>query len=187
MVAPKEENNYHFKVIVVGEGGVGKTTLITRYATNKFIESTRMTIGAGFTFFDKEVNGGTDKIRLNVWDFGGEKRFRFILPSYCKGSNGVIFVFDLTRTTTLWNLEDWIKLVNENTDIEPIFFLAGTKADLIEKKGLKMMSFMDEQISEFLQKHELPADLYFKICSLTGQNVPEIFDKMANLLYKMER
>ncbi|MEM3587974.1 MAG: GTP-binding protein, partial [Candidatus Jordarchaeaceae archaeon] len=75
---------YLFKVIVVGEGGVGKTTFINRYTTQRFIESTKITIGTGFYSLDKRVN--SDFIKLQLWDFGGEKRFRFILPSYCKGT-----------------------------------------------------------------------------------------------------
>lgn len=64
---------YLFKVIVVGEGGVGKTTFINRYTTQKFIESTKITIGAGFYSIDKRING--DSVKLQVWDFGGKKGF----------------------------------------------------------------------------------------------------------------
>ncbi|MFX1518348.1 MAG: Rab family GTPase [Promethearchaeota archaeon] len=177
-------HKYIFKVIVAGEGGVGKTTFINKYATNKFIQDTKITVGVSFHSFETKVNDGETSIKLQVWDFGGEKRFRFILPSYCKGAHGVIFAFDLTRTTSLWNLEDWIKLVNENTNNAPTFFLAGTKLDLIEKKNPQMMSYVDEQISKFLQKHELPADLFLKTSSLTGENITDVFAKIANRLYK---
>jgi len=174
--------SYYFKVIVVGEGGVGKTTMINRYATNKFIESSRMTIGAAFYSFDNEINGGEEKIRLQVWDFGGEKRFRFVLPRYCKGTHGVIYAFDLKRPNSLWNLEDWFNLVNEHTDNEPTFLLIGTKADLIKDK--KLMSFVDQQISKFLKTHDLSPDLFFKTSSLLGQNISEVFNKISNLLCK---
>ena len=110
--APKQVNyNYLFKVVVVGEGGVGKTTFINRFTTNKFNEDTKITIGASFYSFAANVNGGDTSVKLQVWDFGGEKRFRFILPSYCQGAHGVIFAFDLTRATTLWNLNEWFNLV----------------------------------------------------------------------------
>ncbi|MHA2330250.1 MAG: Rab family GTPase, partial [Candidatus Hodarchaeales archaeon] len=94
------KSKYIFKIIVVGEGGVGKTTFINRFANNKFVKDTKITIGAGFYSFHNEVYKDTI-IKLQVWDFGGEKRFRFILPSYCHGAHGVIFTFDLTRSSSL--------------------------------------------------------------------------------------
>nr|MDO8079207.1 Rab family GTPase [Candidatus Freyarchaeota archaeon] len=170
---------YLFKVIVVGEGGVGKTTFINRYTTQKFIEITKITIGAGFYSLDKKVNG--DSVKLQVWDFGGEKRFRFILPSYCKGTSGVIFAFDLTRSSSLWNLEEWFELVKKNTN-NPISLLIGTKADETEKLGAKAVK--DEQIAEFLKKHNLSPNLFFKTSSKTGQNVKEVFAKLYDLLHE---
>ncbi len=171
--------SYLFKVIVVGEGGVGKTTFINRYTTQKFIESTKITIGAGFYSLDKKVNG--DSVKLQVWDFGGEKRFRFILPSYCKGTSGVIFAFDITRPSSLWNLEEWFDLVKKHTN-NPISLLIGTKADEAEKVSVKTVN--DEQIAEFIKKHNLPPDSFFKTSSKTGQNVKEVFTKLYDLLYK---
>jgi small GTP-binding protein len=170
---------YLFKVIVVGEGGIGKTTFINRYTTQKFIESTKITIGAGFYSLDKKVNG--DYVKLQLWDFGGEKRFRFILPSYCKGTSGVIFAFDLTRPSSLWNLEEWFDLVKKNTN-NPISLLIGTKADEAEKFGARAVK--DEQVAEFLKKHNLSPDLFFKTSSKTGQNVKEVFAKLYYLLHE---
>lgn len=170
---------YLFKVIVVGEGGVGKTTFINRYTTQKFIESTKITIGAGFYSLDKKVNG--DSVKLQLWDFGGEKRFRFILPSYCKGTSGVIFAFDLTRPSSLWNLEEWFDLVKKNTN-NPISLLIGTKADEAEKFGARAVK--DEQIAEFLKNHSLSTDLFFKTSSKTGQNIKEVFAKLYYLLHE---
>jgi len=175
---------YLFKVIVAGEGGVGKTTLVNRYATNMFKKDTKITIGVSFYSFAVNVNGGEIPVKLQVWDFGGEKRFRFILPSYCKGAHGVIFAFDLTRTTSLWNLEEWFDLVKTNTHAKPLYLLIGTKVDLIEQKGPKMMSLVDEQTSKFLKKHELSPDLFIKTSSLTGENISDVFTKIANLIYK---
>ena len=169
---------YLFKVIVVGEGGVGKTTFINRYTTQKFIASTKITIGAGFYSVEKKVNG--DNVKLQVWDFGGEKRFRFILPSYCKGTSGVILAFDLTRPSSLWNLEEWFDLVKKNTN-NPVTLLIGTKADETEKFGAKAVN--DGQVADFLKKHNLKPDSFFKTSSKTGQNVKEVFAKLYDLLY----
>jgi len=174
--------NYMFKIIVVGEGGVGKTTLINRFATNKFSEDTKITIGASFYAFENDVNGSDTPVKLQVWDFGGEKRFRFILPSYCQGAHGVIFAFDLTRATTLWNLNEWFDLIRQNTKNRPIFILIGTKADQIEGNGSE--SIGEEHIKEFRETHNLSSNIFFKTSSLTGQNVKDVFTEMSNLLYQ---
>jgi small GTP-binding protein len=174
--------NYLFKVVIVGEGGVGKTTFINRFATNSFSEDTKITIGASFYSFENNVNGGDVPVKLQVWDFGGEKRFRFILPSYCQGSHGVIFAFDLSRATTLWNLIEWLDLIKQNTEKNPIFILIGTKADRIDENGREAIS--DEQIAEFMKEHNFASNLFFKTSSKTGQNVKDVFAEMANLLYE---
>lgn len=181
--SPKQVNyNYLFKVIVVGEGGVGKTTFINRYATNTFNEDTKITIGASFYSFAANLNGGDTPVKLQVWDFGGEKRFRFILPSYCKGAHGVLFAFDLTRATTLWNLSEWFDLVAKNTEKNPIFILIGTKADRVEANGSEVIS--DEQIKQFMEVHNFSSNSFFRTSSKTGQNVTDVFAEMSNLLYK---
>ena len=174
--------SYLFKVIVVGEGGVGKTTFINRFATNSFSEDTKITIGASFHSFKNNVNGGDTSVKLQVWDFGGEKRFRFILPSYCHGAHGVIFAFDLSRASTLWNLSEWLDLIKENTENSPIFILIGTKADQIEDNGIEAIK--EEQIEEFMKTHNFLSNLFFKTSSKTGQNVKDVFSEMSNLLYK---
>jgi small GTP-binding protein len=174
--------NYLFKVVIVGEGGVGKTTFIQRFATNRFTEDTKITIGASFYSFENNLNGGDTPVKLQVWDFGGEKRFRFILPSYCQGAHGVIFAFDLSRATTLWNLNEWFDLIKQNTENNPIFILIGTKADRIEETSSEAIS--EEQIVEFMNEHNLTPTLFFKTSSKTGQNVKDVFAEMSNLLYK---
>lgn len=94
-VAPHTMGQYVYKLVVAGEGGVGKTTLIIRYCEGIFKHDTRTTVGVGFA--SKEVQLHGESIKLQIWDFGGEERFRFILPAYCKGANAAILAFDSTR------------------------------------------------------------------------------------------
>jgi small GTP-binding protein len=174
------KSKYIFKVVICGEGGVGKTTFIDRYASNTFNKNTKITIGAGFYAFYDEIDTDTT-IKLQVWDFGGEKRFRFILPSYCQGAHGVIFAFDLTRSSSLLNLGEWVDLVNNNTDTDPVFLLIGTKADKIGEAGSEAVN--DEKITEFMRKHDFVPDLFFKTSSKSGENVKDVFSTLSNLLY----
>lgn len=172
-------DGHTFKIIVVGEGGIGKTTLIRRYATNEFLEDTKVTIGAAFYSFDNKVNGEVG-IKLQVWDFGGEKRFRFILPEYCNATDGVIFAFDLTRPNSLWNLGEWFELVTKHTN-DPVHMLIGTKADAVDEGGFRKVN--DEEIIDYMKELNFAPDRFLKTSALTGQNVSEIFEKISNLLY----
>lgn len=170
---------YIFKIVVVGEGGVGKTTFITRYATNKFVEDTKKTIGTSFYLFENEVNENAI-VTLQVWDFGGERRFRFVLPSYCEGAHGIIFAFDLTRISSLVNLHEWYDIISDKIGNAELI-LMGTKLDLVEEIGDEAIS--DTQITEFLKKYDFSPNLVIKTSSKTGENVENVFTKLSDLIY----
>ena len=109
------------KVLTAGEGGVGKTTLLPTYIEGQFLSETKMTIGV--EFFLKELNVDGWDIILQLWDFGGQERFRFLLDSYVTGAKGALLMFDLTRTLTLENLEQWIDICRKDNPNMPILFL----------------------------------------------------------------
>ena len=121
-----------FKILVVGEKNVGKTTLIRRYVDGKFMDVTMATIGVDFSlktvFLGKkpededEENG--KKAVLQIWDIAGENRFRAILPSYIMGTEGVILAFDATDVKTLEKLSEWIEIINRNTPKRLFFILS---------------------------------------------------------------
>jgi len=174
-----EKKTYIFKLIVVGEGGVGKTTFINRYATQKFVPDTKKTIGTSFYLFEKKIKVNTI-VTLQVWDFGGEKRFRFILPTYCEGAHGIIFAFDLTRISSLFNLHEWYDIVREKIENADLMFM-GTKLDLVEEMGAEAIT--DEQIMEFIKIYDPSTNLLIKTSSKTGENVENVFTKLLNLIY----
>jgi small GTP-binding protein len=153
------------KILTAGEGGVGKTTLLRRYVEGKFIQNTKMTIGVEFFLKELEVKGR--KVTLQLWDFGGQDRFRFLLKSYATGAKGALLMFDLTRPSTLDNLGQWMKICrSENSDL-PIVFL-GTKLDRRDEIGVP-----DDYALEI--KEELNLVDYIKISSKTGENVQKSF------------
>ena len=95
-----------FKLCIFGDGGVGKTTLVNRYLTKVFDTDIKMTVGADFYVRDLEIDG--KKVVIRIWDFGGEQRFKVLLPSFAKGADGGIFMFDITRYTSVKNIDDWL-------------------------------------------------------------------------------
>ena len=174
------------KVIVIGEGGVGKTTLLHRSVSNIFVDSTKMTIGTDF--FMKKIENIDDKnvnqIILLLWDFAGQERFRFILKDYIKGAKGVILCFDLTRSSTLQKLYDWIDLLKEgnvfgNPDVK--FFLVGTKNDLVANTPT---SITQDHIDLF--RKEFNIDLYFATSALDSSGVDHLFNQVASSMIELE-
>lgn len=162
------------KVLTAGEGGVGKTTLLHRYVEGKFSSDTKMTIGV--EFFLKELNVDGQKVMLQLWDFGGQERFRFLLESYVIGARGALLLFDLTRAMTLENLEQWVNICRKEDPNLPILFL-GSKADLVEDICVE-----EEYIKEFKETFNLYD--YLKISSKTGENVQNSFENLTREIIK---
>jgi small GTP-binding protein len=170
LVSPSQ---YIYKLVVAGEGGVGKTTLVIRYCEGVFKHDTRTTVGVGFA--SKEVKVEGENIKLQIWDFGGEERFRFILPQYCKGANAAILAFDTTRFQSLKNLPEWVDIIRKNAGDVPIV-LVGTKVDVEEKRTVKT-----NDGDAFAKRNSL--DSYFDVSSKTGLNVNNVFAKIAELAF----
>ena len=159
----------YFKVCIVGDSKVGKTTLLHRYVEGKFSSETKMTIGV--EFFLKELYIDGQKIMLQLWDFGGQERFRFLLESYVIGARGALLMFDLTRAMTLENIEQWVKICRKEDPNLPILFL-GSKSDLTEDICVE-----DDYIEEF--KNHFNLYDYLKISSKTGENVALSFENLS--------
>ncbi|KKN12651.1 hypothetical protein LCGC14_1014270 [marine sediment metagenome] len=164
------------KILTAGEGGVGKTTLLQRYVEGKFSEETKMTIGV--EFFLKEMEIDEKHCTLQLWDFGGQERFRFLLESYVLGAKGALLMFDLTRYQTLENLEQWVKIVRKGDPKLPILFL-GTKLDLTDD-----IMVQDDYAQEFIKQFNLIG--YLKISSKTGENVFNAFNSLTRKILESQ-
>ncbi|MFX1392734.1 MAG: Rab family GTPase [Promethearchaeota archaeon] len=121
--------DYTFKILLLGDASVGKTSFTKRYCYNIFNPSERLTIGVDFHV--KTIDIENKKIKLQIWDVGGEERFRFLLPTYCLGANAAFLLYDITRASTLDNIPEWTTIVREKGGPIPII-LVGSKFDLAE-------------------------------------------------------
>ena len=127
-----------FKICIFGDGGVGKTTLVNKFLTGVFKGDTSMTIGVDFHIKKLELFGL--KVALQIWDFAGEDRFRFLLPGYMRGASGGIFMYDITRLMSLESIKDWFNVLNTDvlkTPNQIPILLVGGKLDQEEHRSVE--------------------------------------------------
>jgi len=170
-----------FKVPIFGDGGVGKTTLTHRFLNGLFKETYHLTIGMDFFLKKLELDGKS--IVLQIWDFAGEKKFRFLLPGAVMGANGTIFMYDITRYVTFKNLTDWLTVFKEANEIHdqklPIL-LVGSKLDL---EGMRTVP--KEEAIKFANDNNFID--YIECSSKSGENVEELFAIISKSMVKKHK
>ena len=122
--------NFVFKIIVGGNGAVGKTTLLRKYVDGTFDESSIATVGVDF-FIKQVVYENIGTCTLQIWDLGGQERFRHLLESFIMGAKGALLLFDLTSLPKIDHLLNWVNIVRMH-DFDLPIILVGTKLDLEE-------------------------------------------------------
>ncbi len=162
--------SYIYKICVVGNGGVGKTSMVLRYCENSFKESYLMTIGSNFSTKTVELaNHPQLQIKLQLWDLAGQKHFSFVRPPFYRGATGIIYVFDLTRRSSFADLLEWRDEVEKVIGQKPCI-LVGNKLDLA-REGYREVA---EQDGESL-KGEMHVMKYVETSAKEGDSVEDVF------------
>ncbi len=172
-----------FKVVIFGDGGVGKTALVNRYLTGLFNMEYKITVGVDFHSKNLEIEG--QKVKLQIWDFAGENQFRFLFPTYVKGASGGIFMYDITRPSSLDSIAEWLTVIkgnNINSEHDFPIIIIGGKVDLQNERLVSI-----EDSFKVAKEHHLLDPI--ECSAKNGQNIEKIFHiitfemmKIANLL-----
>lgn len=165
------EYDYLFKVLLIGDSGVGKTSLLLRFTDRTFTESYISTIGVDFKIqtihLDKKI------IKLQLWDTAGQERFRTITSSYYKGAHGVIIVYDISDRSTFLNIKNWINEIEKYAYSNIKILLVGNKLDCNNRQ----VSY--EEAKEFANKLQI---IYIESSAKNSTNVQELFIQIVKQL-----
>lgn len=171
-----EENEAIYKIIVVGDPAVGKSELITKFAEKEFEDEHLPTVGVSILRTTIELRKYNTRVHLMFWDIAGQPQFHMLHRPYFNGADGMLLVFDLTRSSSFSNINNWYSSAVKNglSDIPKI--LIGNKKHLTEER--KIMLPMAEHLSNKINA------MYYETSDLTGENVKEVFEKIAELVYE---
>ena len=171
------EPNHTFKILTIGESGVGKTCVLRRFVENKFLKNHLATIGIDFKTKVITLNGLN--IKLKIWDTAGQERFRNITNQYYKGADGILLVYDVTDEESYSKIRDWMDQITSNTDNEEIgLVLLGNKCDMDPRA-------VTEEMGKDMAK-ELNIN-YYETSALNGQGIKEAFEGLTMDIMKRKK
>lgn len=165
-----------FKVVIAGQKDVGKTSLLRRYATGKFDTSTLSTIGVDFE--TKKIIVDDVEILLNLWDFAGEPKFRVLFPSYVSGASGALILYDITSKDSLYDLENWMKVIDNVESPPRTRLLVEHKIDLEDQRQVSR-----KEAKNFYKKYNLQGEI-LGASAKTGENVEDVFQTLGKEILK---
>jgi len=170
MTAMNPEYDYLFKLLLIGDSGVGKSCLLLRFADDTYTESYISTIGVDFKIRTIELEGKT--IKLQIWDTAGQERFRTITSSYYRGAHGIIVVYDITDQDSFNNVKQWLQEIDRYASESVNKLLVGNKCDLTTKRAVETQSAKD-----YADQLGIP---FLETSAKNSTNVEQAFITMAH-------
>ncbi|KAK8603093.1 hypothetical protein V6N13_085290 [Hibiscus sabdariffa] len=168
-----DDYDYLFKLVLIGDSGVGKSNLLSRFARNEFNLESKSTIGVEFA--TRSIRVDDKVVKAQIWDTAGQERYRAITSAYYRGAVGALLVYDVTRHITFENVERWLKELRNHTDSNIVIMLVGNKADL---RHLRAVS--TEDAKAFAEKENT---YFMETSALESMNVENAFTEVLTQIY----
>lgn len=169
------DSDLTFKVVIIGDSGVGKSCLATRASKNYFEQFYQTTVGFEFFVFNIKINGKV--IKLQIWDTCGQEIYRSLIPNFYRNSSLAVMVYSIDSLASFENIETWIKELKTQSNPDVKMFLIGNKADLEDKRAIS------KETAEIFQKNNA-FEYFVETSAKTGFNAQNVFIEAAKSLYK---
>jgi len=169
----EDEYDFLFKVVLIGDSGVGKSNLLSRFTRNEFTIESKSTIGVEFATRTIMCDGKI--IKAQIWDTAGQEKYRAITSAYYRGAVGALLVYDITRASTFDHLERWLNELLDHADKNIVVMLVGNKSDLRHLRAVTT-----DQAKEFAEKKGLS---FIETSALESTNVELAFTNILTQIY----
>jgi small GTP-binding protein len=169
-----DEYDYLFKVVLIGDSGVGKSNLLSRFTRNEFNLESKSTIGVEFATRSIQVEGKT--VKAQIWDTAGQERYRAITSAYYRGAVGALLVYDIAKHVTYENVERWLKELRDHADQNIVIMLVGNKSDLRHLRAVPT-----DEAKIYAEKNQLS---FIETSALDSTNVEAAFTNILTEIYK---
>ena len=175
MVGREDEYDYIFKVVLIGDSGVGKSNLLSRFTRNEFNLESKSTIGVEFATRSVQVDGKS--IKAQIWDTAGQERYRAITTAYYRGAVGALVVYDVAKHLTFENVERWLRELKDHTDQKVVTMLVGNKSDLRHLRAVTT-----EEAKALAEKFDLS---FIETSALDSTNVETAFQNILTEIQQL--
>ena len=170
-----ENYDYIFKVLLLGNSDVGKSSLLLRFVDKVWNDSFVPTIGVDFKV--KTIDIGDKRIKMQIWDTAGQERFRNVVSTYFRGSNGILLIYDVTNRDSFKNLDSWLIEIEKNASENVLKILIGNKNDLVDDRVISI-----EEGQKFANSNNMQ---FIETSAKMDTNVTEAFETLGKLMIEL--
>ena len=160
-----EEKEKKYKIVMLGDQNVGKTSIINRFKHNKFVGNIEPTLALDFQ--SKEIFIDNINVKLLLYDTAGQEKFRTLIPLYTREANIIFFIYDITNSDSFHNIEKWYNSLENVNKNEAIFFLVGNKIELNDERKVP-----EEEARAYANRYNF---IFQEVSALTGDGIEELF------------
>ncbi|KAJ2898306.1 Rab GTPase ypt31 [Coemansia aciculifera] len=175
MATGNDEYDFLFKIVLIGDSGVGKSNLLSRFTRNEFNLESKSTIGVEFATRSIQVDAKT--IKAQIWDTAGQERYRAITSAYYRGAVGALLVYDIAKHPTYENVTRWLKELRDHADSNIVIMLVGNKSDLRHLRAVPT-----DEAKQFASENGL---FFIETSALDSSNVEQSFQQILTEIYRI--